>query len=52
MARDFMGVMRKCYHCKSPDDTVNWSNSMECYVCDDCFTNYNDWREDSKKEDF
>lgn len=36
MAIDFMGVMRKCAKCRSPDETVCWSKQFYMYVCDDC----------------
>ena len=37
MTVDFMGLMRKCAHCHSPDDTVCWSDELDCYVCDECY---------------
>lgn len=40
MVVDFMGVMRKCAHCKSADGTVEWSDDYDMYACDNCLQNF------------
>lgn len=40
MAIDFMGVMRKCAHCKSTDSTVEWSDAHDMYACNNCLQNF------------
>lgn len=50
MAVDFMGVLRKCAKCKSIDETVQWSKTCDCYICDECYTDWMDSEEDVRKE--
>lgn len=45
---DHMGVLRCCAKCKSEDDTVAWSPTFDFYICDSCFTELNDTREDKQ----
>ena len=49
MGTDFMGAMRVCAHCRSNDDTVGWSDYLYFYVCDSCYTDIMDAKEDEKK---
>lgn len=37
MAIDFMGVLRRCTRCKSPDEDVCWSEQLTMYCCDACY---------------
>jgi hypothetical protein len=43
---DFMNVLRMCAHCRCTDETVCYSKYMNCYICDSCYTDYNDAKED------
>lgn len=38
-------TFRQCKVCKQRDSSVAYSNQMQAFVCDGCFTDYNDERE-------
>jgi hypothetical protein len=38
-------MFKKCEVCGDIDSSVAYSNQMRAFVCDSCFTDYNDERE-------